>query len=108
MKNYLLSLTKNCKLWKNESILVPPFLLSFTRALFEWARKYLSRVSMTVSQKITMVLHKKGVQSYRFSEAVLQINPNTRSQLPDTLNSSNHTKTSHLCNVKNMDFDLFE
>ena len=64
MKNYLLSLTKNCKLWKNESILVPPFLLSFTRALFEWARKYLSRVSMTVSQKITMVLHKKGVQSY--------------------------------------------
>ena len=51
-------------------------------------------LSMTVSQKITMVLHKKGVQSYRFSEAVLQINP-TRSQLLDTphfLNSSNHTK----------------
>ena len=90
MKNYLLSLTKNCKLWKNESILVPPFLLSFTRALFEWARKYLSRVSMTVSQKITMVLHKNGVQSYRFSEAVF--NP-TRSQLPDTpLNCSNRTK----------------
>ena len=50
---------------KNESIFVPPFLLSFTRALFEWAREYLSRV-INDSQKITMVPHKKGVQSYRF------------------------------------------